>query len=84
MLTAVMVAAYVAFIFSVAFGKEALGRPFVPGLSLAIVLGVGIIFLAWFLTFVYSRWANAHYDSRVQALMGKSGQSGKARKGGTR
>jgi uncharacterized membrane protein (DUF485 family) len=39
-----------------------------PGLTLGIVLGVFVIVVSWLLTWVYVRWANAHYDARVEAL----------------
>ena len=59
-LTLVMLAVYVGFILLVAFDKPLLGRVLVPGLSLGILLGVLVIFIAWLLTWWYIRWANAH------------------------
>ena len=33
-----------------------------------ILLGVLVIVAAWVLTWVYIRWANTHYDSRLSRL----------------
>jgi uncharacterized membrane protein (DUF485 family) len=65
-LTLVMLAVYVGFILLVAFDKPLLGRVLVPGLSLGILLGVLVIFIAWLLTWWYIRWANAH-DAALRA-----------------
>ena len=65
-LTLVMLAVYVGFILLVAFDKPLLGYVLVPGLSLGILLGVLVIFIAWLLTWWYIRWANAH-DAAMRA-----------------
>ena len=65
-LTLVMLAVYVGFILLVAFDKPLLGYVLVPGLSLGILLGVLVIFIAWLLTWWYIRWANAH-DAALRA-----------------
>jgi len=67
-LTAAMMAVYFGFILLVAFDKPLLGRLIVPGLSLGMLLGVLVIAAAWVLTWVYVRWANTHYDSRLAGL----------------
>jgi uncharacterized membrane protein (DUF485 family) len=67
-LTLVMLAVYVGFILLVAFNKPLLGRVLVPGLSLGMLLGVVVIFVAWILTWWYIRWANRHYDESVRGL----------------
>ena len=59
-LTLLMLAVYVGFILLVAFNKPLLGQVIVPGLSVGILLGVLVIFVAWVLTWWYIRWANAH------------------------
>ncbi|HEX6107209.1 MAG TPA: DUF485 domain-containing protein [Gemmatimonadales bacterium] len=67
-LTGAMVALYFGFILLVAYGREILAiQPF-PGLSLGILLGALVIVASWLLTWVYVRWANRHYDPRVDAL----------------
>jgi len=67
-LTVAMMAVYFGFILLVAFDKPLLGSTIAPGLSLGIVLGVLVIVTAWVLTWVYVRWANTHYDSRLGGL----------------
>jgi uncharacterized membrane protein (DUF485 family) len=67
-LTVAMMVAYFGFILLVAFNKPLLGTPVIPGLSLGILLGALVIVVAWALTWVYIRWANAHYDSSVDGL----------------
>jgi uncharacterized membrane protein (DUF485 family) len=67
-LTAAMMAIYFGFILLVAFDKPLLGRVVAPGLSFGMLLGVLVIVAAWVLTWVYVRWANTHYDSRVSGL----------------
>jgi uncharacterized membrane protein (DUF485 family) len=67
-LTVAMMAVYFGFILLVAFDKPLLGRVIAPGLSLGMLLGVLVIVAAWILTWVYVRWANTHYDSRLGGL----------------
>ena len=67
-LTVAMMAVYFGFILLVAFDKPLLGRVLVPGLSLGMLLGVLVIVAAWILTWVYVRWANTHYDSRLSGM----------------
>ena len=67
-LTAAMMAVYFGFILLVAFDKPLLGRVIAPGLSLGMLLGVLVIVAAWVLTWVYVRWANTRYDSRLGGL----------------
>ena len=67
-LTVAMMAVYFGFILLVAFDKPLLGSTIAPGLSLGMVLGVLVIVTAWVLTWVYVRWANTHYDSRLGGL----------------
>ena len=67
-LTAAMMAIYFGFILLVAFDKPLLGRVITPGLSFGMMLGVLVIVAAWVLTWVYVRWANTHYDSRLGGL----------------
>jgi len=64
-LTAAMIALYFGFILLIAYDKALLGRLIVPGLSLGIVLGALVIVGSWTLTWIYVRWANAHYDTEL-------------------
>ena len=67
-LTLVMMTLYFGFILLVAYDKARLGRQLVPGLSLGILLGASVIVAAWLLIWIYSRWANRHYDREVARL----------------
>ncbi len=66
-LTAVMMAAYFAFILLVAFAKSTVGT-LVGDVSVGILLGASVIVLAPLLTAIYVRWANRTYDPAVTAL----------------
>jgi uncharacterized membrane protein (DUF485 family) len=72
-LTAAMVVLYFGFILLVAYGRPILARQVVPGLTLGILLGALVIVVSWLLTWVYVRWANRHYDPRVEALGRRTG-----------
>jgi uncharacterized membrane protein (DUF485 family) len=67
-LTAVMILLYFGFIILIAFNKEFLARKIVPGLSVGILLGALVIVISWLLTWYYVRWANAHYDTALDAI----------------
>ena len=68
-LTIVMVALYLGFILLVAYNKPLLGRLISPGLSLGVLFGALVIVLSWIMTWIYVRWANAHYDPALHALL---------------
>jgi uncharacterized membrane protein (DUF485 family) len=67
-LTAAMMVLYFGFILLVAYAKPLLAVILVPGLSLGILLGAFVIVAAWVLIWIYVRWANAHYDTAIDAL----------------
>jgi uncharacterized membrane protein (DUF485 family) len=67
-LTAAMMTAYFGFVLLVAFNKPLLGRLLAPGLSLGMLMGAGVIVVAWVLTWTYVRWANRHYDAALAGL----------------
>ena len=67
-LTALMMIMYFGFIALIAYNKELLARPVARGLTLGILLGAMVIVVSWLLTWVYVRWANAHYDTEVGAM----------------
>jgi uncharacterized membrane protein (DUF485 family) len=67
-LTAAVVTVYFGFIGAVAFAKPLLGTQIAPGLSVGILCGAAVIVAAWLLTWIYVRWANAHYDAALRAL----------------
>lgn len=67
-LTTVIVIIYFGFILLIAFDKALLARKVTPGLSLGILLGALVIVASWVSTWIYVRWANAHYDTKLSAL----------------
>jgi uncharacterized membrane protein (DUF485 family) len=67
-LTAVMIVMYFGFIALIAFDKPLLARRVGHGLTVGILMGAFVIVVSWILTWVYVRWANAHYDTAVGAL----------------
>jgi len=67
-LTAAMVLLYFGFVLLVAYGRKLLAVQVVPGLTLGILLGALVIVASWILTWVYVRWAAAHYDPGIEAL----------------
>jgi uncharacterized membrane protein (DUF485 family) len=71
LLTAAVVVVYFGFIGAVAFARPVLGWMLAPGLTLGIALGAFVIVAAWLSTWVYVRWANAHYDPALRALRGE-------------
>jgi uncharacterized membrane protein (DUF485 family) len=70
-LTAAMMVLYFGFILLVAFGKPFLARQVVDGLSIGILLGALVIVASWVLIWIYTRWANTHYDGEVTRLRGE-------------
>ncbi len=70
-LTAAMMAVYFGFILLVAYDKSFLARLVVPGLSVGILLGALVIVAAWVFIWIYVRWANNHYDAKIEALKGR-------------
>ena len=67
-LTVAMMVVYFGFILLVAYNKPLLGRQIAPGLSLGILLGALVILTSWALIWIYTRWANTHYDDEVARL----------------
>lgn len=67
-LTAAVMLIYFGFIALIAYDRALLARPVARGLTLGILLGALVIVASWLLTWVYVRWANAHYDTAVGAI----------------
>ena len=70
-LTVAMMAVYFGFILLVAYDKPLLTQLVVPGLSVGILLGALVIVAAWVFIWIYVRWANNHYDAKIEALKGR-------------
>ena len=67
-LTAAVMLIYFGFIALIAYDRTLLARPVGRGLTLGILLGALVIVASWLLTWIYVRWANAHYDAAVGAI----------------
>lgn len=67
-LFSVMILSYFGFLLLLAYGKNLLAIPVYGPLNLGLVLGLGVIVLAWLLTGIYIRWANKRYDTEVTLL----------------
>ena len=67
-LTVAVIVVYFGFILLIAYRRDLLATRLAPGLSLGIVLGALVIVASWVLTWIYVRWANAHYDTEVGAM----------------
>lgn len=69
-LSAIVTAAYAAFILMIAFDKAALARPIGDGVtSVGIVVGLGLIALSVALTGVYVHRANGAFDRALADLL---------------
>lgn len=71
-LTLAVVVIYFGFIGLIAFQKPLMGSLLAPGLSVGILLGALVIVSSWVLTWLYVRWANAHYDTALDNLKGEA------------
>ena len=69
-LTAIMLVVYFGFIFLVAFAPEIASRPVGGGITLGLVLGLGVIVSAIVLTGVYVTRANGPFDRLTQRIVG--------------
>jgi uncharacterized membrane protein (DUF485 family) len=67
-LTLAVVVLYFGFILLIAYHKALMGSLVTSGLSLGILLGALVILGSWISTWIYVRWANRHYDARLEAL----------------
>ncbi|MET0527263.1 MAG: DUF485 domain-containing protein [Microvirga sp.] len=67
-LSVTMILMYFAFMGMFAFAKPTLGMILVPGLSLCILLGAGVIVGSFALCLAYVVWANCYYDPAVRRI----------------
>jgi len=68
LLTLALFVVYYGFILLVATQRGLLATRVGEVTTLGIVMGVGVLVLAWVLTAIYVIWANRHYDPEVQRL----------------
>jgi len=61
---------YYGFILLIAYAKPLMGRKVGEATTLGIPIGVGVIVLAWVLTFLYVEWANRYHDADAGRLRG--------------
>ena len=73
-LTLLTMAAYFAFMFLIAYRKEALAGPIANG-TWGIPIGIGVIILAWIFTGIYVYWANTKYDVLIEKVKQKIGEA---------
>ncbi len=58
-----LIAVYFGFTLLVAFAPNFLAKQVADSMTLAIVLAVVVIVVAWFITLFYMRWANRYHDA---------------------
>jgi len=68
-LTAVMLVIYFGFILVLAFDKDLLTARLGAGMTLGLLVGLGVILAAWVLTGIYVAWANTSYDRTVNEIL---------------
>ena len=62
-LAIVLMVIYLAFTFMAALTPGFLARQVADSITLALVLSVAVIVVAWIFTCVYMRWANRYHDA---------------------
>jgi uncharacterized membrane protein (DUF485 family) len=73
LLTLALFVVYYGFILLVATQRSLLATRIGEVTTLGIVMGVGVLIMAWVLTAAYVVWANRHYDPEVQRLRDRLG-----------
>jgi uncharacterized membrane protein (DUF485 family) len=76
-LTALTLVIYFGFIYLLAYKGDIFADQVGGGLTVGVVLGVGVIIASWALTGIYVRWANSKYDAMVARLKEKAGHGGR-------
>ena len=59
---------YYGYIFLVALNKDLMVKKVGVYTNVGILMGAGVIFAAWILTYIYVVWANNVYDKEVEAI----------------
>lgn len=70
-LSAITLASYVGFIFLIAFEPQWLGTPLAEGMTIThgIPVGIGLIFMSFILTGIYTYRANGEFDRLTAEIM---------------
>jgi len=69
-LTLCLFVLYYGFILLIAYAKPWMGQKVGEATTLGIPIGVGVIIIAWILTFIYVAWANRCHDAEAGKLRG--------------
>ena len=69
-LTICLFVLYYGFILLIAYAKPWMGQKVGEATTLGIPIGVGVIIIAWILTFIYVAWANRSHDAEAGKLRG--------------
>jgi len=69
LLTIALFVVYYGYILLVGMRRDLLSIRVGEATTLGILLGAGVIVLAWMLTATYVIWANRHYDPEVTRLL---------------
>lgn len=75
-LTAATLVIYFGFILLIAYKRDLFAVRVGGGLTMGVLLGVGVIVASWALTGLYVRWANDKYDAMVARVKEKAGHGG--------
>jgi uncharacterized membrane protein (DUF485 family) len=65
---AVLFVVYYGYIFLIALNKDLVTKKVGVYTNVGILMGVGVIFAAWILTYIYVIWANNVYDKEVEEI----------------
>lgn len=72
-LTLFIVGIYIVYILIDAFDREFLAYKASGGITLGIILGIGIIIIGWIATGIYVWWANKKYDLLLEKIKRMTG-----------
>lgn len=65
---AILFVVYYGYIFLVALNKDLMTKKVGVYTNVGILMGIGVIFAAWILTYIYVAWANNVYDKEVEEI----------------
>ena len=72
-LTAATLVVYFGFILLIPFKRDLFAAKAFGGITVGVLLGIGVIVASFILTGVYVRWANSKYDAMIDAVRRKAG-----------
>lgn len=74
LLALVLLAVWLGFVLIVAFGKSSLTGEIVPGFTVALASGLGVLMAAWLLACLYLFWAERHFDAALANVTQEPGR----------